>query len=122
MAATSVNQTPHAPLRTHFSLTPRSSVAGKFVEIDFDTSGRVSGASIATYLLERCVGRQQGRQLVVAWLGKKPGQGRKVTDLFLYFWGAVGTASNVQCCVQCCGHYVLQFPQNHCRSSCCLLD
>lgn len=28
-------------------------LAGKFVEIDFDASGRVSGASIATYLLER---------------------------------------------------------------------
>ena len=31
-----------------------SSRFGKFVEIDFDGAGRVAGASISTYLLERC--------------------------------------------------------------------
>ncbi|KAL4419268.1 hypothetical protein ABPG77_004826 [Micractinium sp. CCAP 211/92] len=35
------------------SRNDNSSRFGKFVEIDFDASGRVSGASIATYLLER---------------------------------------------------------------------
>ena len=30
--------------------------AGKWVEIDFDAGGRVAGASISTYLLERWAG------------------------------------------------------------------
>lgn len=32
---------------------PQPLPAGKFVEIDFDAGGRVTGASISTYLLER---------------------------------------------------------------------
>ncbi|EFN53725.1 hypothetical protein CHLNCDRAFT_25512 [Chlorella variabilis] len=36
------------------SRNDNSSRFGKFVEIDFDSGGRVAGASISTYLLERC--------------------------------------------------------------------
>ena len=36
------------------SRNDNSSRFGKFVEIDFDGGGRVAGASISTYLLERC--------------------------------------------------------------------
>jgi hypothetical protein len=36
------------------SRNDNSSRFGKFVEIDFDAGGRVTGASISTYLLERC--------------------------------------------------------------------
>ena len=35
------------------SRNDNSSRFGKFVEIDFDATGRVAGASISTYLLER---------------------------------------------------------------------
>lgn len=35
------------------SRNDNSSRFGKFVEIDFDGAGRVAGASISTYLLER---------------------------------------------------------------------
>jgi hypothetical protein len=38
------------------SRNDNSSRFGKFVEIDFDAGGRVTGASISTYLLERCMG------------------------------------------------------------------
>lgn len=40
-------------------LTCPSNYAGKFVEIDFDAGGRVTGASISTYLLERSVGEER---------------------------------------------------------------
>jgi len=38
---------------THQSASQSHPPAGKFVEIDFDAGGRVTGASISTYLLER---------------------------------------------------------------------
>lgn len=60
------------------SRNDNSSRFGKFVEIDFDAGGRVTGASISTYLLERCMGCMMtdegfGRLAGVSgWLGDLP--------------------------------------------------
>lgn len=40
-------------MSSHISFVSQCSRFGKFVEIQFDQSGKISGAAIRTYLLER---------------------------------------------------------------------